>query len=89
MTDAELLILIKTNLAIASTVWDDYLYTLIDVARQSIKREGITLQDTAEDNNLIVMYVAYLYRKRAESTAGMPRMLRLALNNRVFAEKSK
>ena len=95
MTDAELLTLTKSNLQIAGPTWDAYLTQLITVAKQSIAREGITLTDTLEDNNLVVMYAAYLYRKRAESSvqgnlswvAGMPRMLRYALNNRLFAEK--
>ena len=45
------------------------------------------MQDTPEDNELIVMYAAYLYRKRAEDNPPMPRMLRWALNNRLFSEK--
>ena len=36
---------------------------------------------------LVEMYAAYLYRKRREATAEMPRMLRWALNNRVFSGK--
>lgn len=89
MIDDEILVLVKANLAIARNVWDDYLYNLIKVSRQAIAREGITLEDTFEDNNLIVMYTSYLYRKRAEDIAAMPRMLRYALNNRVMAEKMK
>ena len=50
-------------------------------------REGITINDSVDDDNLIVMYAAYLFRKRAEDTATMPRMLRYALNNRVISEK--
>lgn len=87
MTDAELLTLTKSNLSIASTTWDAYLTQLITVAKQSIAREGITLTDTLEDNNLVVMYASYLYRKRAEDSGAMPRMLRYALNNRLFSEK--
>ena len=52
-----------------------------------ITREGINLTESIEDGNLIVMYAAYLYRKRADSSPVMPRMLRYALNNRVFSEK--
>ena len=40
------------------------------------------------DCNLIVMYTSYLYRKRVGDDPVMPRMLRYALNNRVFAEKA-
>ena len=87
MTDAELLTLTKSNLQIAGSTWDAYLTHLITAARQSIAREGITLTDTLEDNNLVVMYASYLYRKRAEDSGAMPRMLRYALNNRLFSEK--
>lgn len=91
MTNDELLELTKLNLQIAGSAFDDYLSTLIIPAAQSaIAEEGITL-DLSEigDCNLVVMYAAYLYRKRAETeaSAGMPRMLRYALNNRLFAQK--
>jgi hypothetical protein len=35
---------------------------------------------------LVVMYAAWLWRKR-DNMEGMPRMLRYALNNRIFQEK--
>ena len=38
----------------------------------------------------MVMYAAYLFRKRAdEGSPQMPRMLRYALNNRLFSQKMK
>ena len=89
MTDNELLILVKANLSIINPLWNDYLVNLIGTAKKMISREGITLTDTLEDNNLIVMYASYLYRKRAKDTAAMPRMLRYALNNRVISEKAQ
>jgi len=87
--DELLLSLLKANLEIIpeNTAQDTYLLMLIDAARQMITREGITLTDTTEDNNLVVMYAAYLYRKRAEDNPVMPRMLRWALNNRLFSAK--
>lgn len=52
-----------------------------------------------DDANLIVMYAAYLFRNRvndseagyktAISATGMPRMLRYALNNRLFSQKMR
>ena len=42
------------------------------------------LGDSLEDAQLILMYAAYLFRKRA-TDEGMPRMLRWALNNRIFS----
>ena len=90
MTESGLLAMTKSNLAIITNTWDTYLTNLIEVSRKAIAREGITLnEDDMEDCNLIVMYAAYLYRKRTEDVAAMPRMLRYALNNRVFSEKGK
>lgn len=50
-----------------------------------------------DDANLIIMYAAWLYRKRVDdslsgytsaiSATGMPRMLRYTLNNRIFSQK--
>jgi len=80
----------KSNLQIAGSSFDDYLEFLIDAAQNAIKAEGITIDfDAIDDCNLIVMYASYLYRKRVGDDPVMPRMLRYALNNRVFAEKAK
>lgn len=87
MTSAELLTMLKVNLSIASTVYDEYLGQLLTAAKAEITREGITIADDIPDGNLQVMYAAYLFRKRAEDNPIMPRMLRYALNNRLFAQK--
>lgn len=90
MTDAELLTMLKADVEIiaANTTKDEYLANLITAAKQYITREGATLSlDQMEDCNLVVMYAAWLYRKRAEDAPAMPRMLRWALNNRIFSEK--
>lgn len=91
MTDATKLTLLKANLEIidANQAHDEYLQNLLQAAEQMITREGISLTDTIEDGNLVVMYAAYLYRKRADDMPAMPRMLRYALNNRLFAQKVK
>lgn len=65
----------------------NYLSQVIDAAIAFITREGITLEDTVEDLQLAEMYAAYLVRKR-NTTEAMPRMLRWALNNRLFSQKS-
>ena len=49
-----------------------------------IAREGVALTDSIEDAQLVILYAAYLFRKRA-TNEGMPRMLRWALNNRIFS----
>lgn len=65
----------------------NYLSQVIDAAIAFITREGITLEDTVEDLQLVEMYAAYLVRKR-NTTEAIPRMLRWALNNRLFSQKS-
>lgn len=88
MTENEILQMTKFNLAILGTAYDSYLLNLINAAKNEIGTEGITLDTSSvSDCNLIVMYAAYLFRKRAEDNPVMPRMLRYALNNRLFSEK--
>lgn len=90
MTDQEILVLVKQNLSIMHTAQDEYLVSLITTSESSIQEEGITLDlEDAKDVNLVVMYTAYLFRKRAEDNPVMPRMLRYALNNRLFSEKAR
>lgn len=67
---------------------DNYLLNLISAAKSFITREGVTLTSSAEDGTLVEMYAAYLYRRRREENVAMPRMLRWALNNRIFSEKA-
>lgn len=54
-----------------------------------IVREGAaTLNvDTLDDAQLVVMYSAWIWRRR-DTGEGMPRMLRYQLNNRVLGEKA-
>ena len=88
MTDSEILVILKIDLGISSTALDQSLQLLIDSARAFIAEEGIVLNDSSSsDGTLVEMYAAYLYRKRREETAAMPRMLRWALNNRLFVQK--
>ncbi len=87
MTASELLTMVKTDLGISTTVYDERLTMLVYVSKFEIEREGATLDlDEISDCNLVIMYTAWLWRKR-ESGEGMPRMLRYALNQRVFSEK--
>ena len=91
MTNELLLAMLRADLEQPSPTVNDYLLNLIDAAKESIEATGIWLTDTARDRNLVVMYAAYLYRKRkADNPKGedkMPRMLRSALNDRLMAEK--
>lgn len=88
MTQYDLLTLLQTDLNLLSPDANrvSQLTYLLSAAEQMIAREGVTLQEpyTIEDGQLIVMYASYLYRKRATNEP-MPRMLRWALNNRIFS----
>lgn len=87
MTRDDLLVLLKAdlNLFAPDTAREAQLTHLLDSAVRLIGREGVTLTEpySIEDGQLILMYASYLYRKRA-TDEGMPRMLRWALNNRIF-----
>ena len=86
MTDSELLTMLKIDCGITTTAFDERLAQCVEAAKSEITREGATLVDTASDSQLVVMYAAWLWRKR-DTGEGMPRMLRYAINQRVFSEK--
>ena len=75
---------LKIDLGITTEAYDTRLAAYLDHAKAEITREGVTLNDG--DDQLVIMYAAWLWRRR-DSGEGMPRMLRYALNNRVFSEK--
>lgn len=84
-----LLPFLKMDLQMMTDKLDARLLLLLSAAAQMITREGIVLEGSAEDQSIVIMYAAYLYRKRAEEHAPMPRMLRWALNNRLLSQKAK
>lgn len=89
MLSSELLLSgLKVNLGITSPVYDERLTAYLDSAKQMIEREGITLTNSAEDTTLVIQYAAWMWHER-DSGTGMPRMIRYALNNRLFSEKMK
>lgn len=81
--------MLKTDLGITASAYDERLGQYLDAAQKRIEEEGVTL-DTNDigDMQIIVMYAAWMWRRR-DTMEGMPRMIRYALNNRVFAEKMK
>ena len=87
MTDAEILTVLKIDLQVSSAALDVYLEPLISAAKDYITTEGIHLSDNYSDSMLVEMYAAYLYRKRREDNAQMPRMLRWALNTRLMQQR--
>lgn len=81
---ANLLTMLKVDLGITSTVYDERLTQVLAAAEGAIAREGGVLNlDSPEDCQLVVMYAAWLWRRR-DAMEEMPRMVRWALNNNVF-----
>ena len=87
MTEETRLELLKADLQYPPAATDEYLLHLLGVAEKRIAEEGIALTDSVGDEDLRIMYAAYLYRKRVNNENAMPRMLRYALNNRLFGQK--
>ena len=90
MTDEERLEMLKIDLGIRSTTaYDKRLTQYLQTAKADIEQEGITFPSdiSISDEQLIVMYAGWLWRKRSTGE-GMPRMLRYAINNRLFAQKA-
>lgn len=91
LSDQDLLTMLKVDLGFVSSGQskiDTRLAQLLQVAEKEIIREGAETLDKTQidDAQLIVMYAAWLWRKR-DTQDGMPRMVRYAVNNRVFSEK--
>lgn len=91
MTDAQIasiLASLKIDLGILrTTAYDSRLTEIIKSSFDMITEQGATLDVTrAEDAQLVVMYSAWLWRRR-DTGEGMPRMIRYQLNNRIFSEK--
>lgn len=87
MNTDTMLVALKVDLGITTTAYDERLIQILNSATKYIETEGITLEDNIEDGNLVVMYASWLWQKRKENI-GMPRMLRWAMNNRLFTEKT-
>lgn len=80
---------LRIDLGITAHAYDGRLEGYLRSAIGQIETEGITLDfNRIDDCQLVIMYAAWMWRKRDfGDTAGMPRMIRYALNNRLFEEK--
>lgn len=85
-----LLTMLKVDLGITSNGYDTRLTQILETSEKAIIKEGASTLDKTqlEDAQLIVMYAAWIWRRR-NTGDGMPRMLRWSLNNRIFAEKAR
>lgn len=88
MNEEQLLSGLRADLGIGSKAFDERLAEKLRTAQARIREEGIILENTEEDRDLVVMYAAYLWRSRSTGEE-MPRMLRYALNNRLFSRKAR
>ena len=85
-----MLTMLKTDLGIiASTAYDARLTQLLTAAETAIRKEGASTLDASDplDQQLIVMYAAWLWRRR-DTMEAMPPFLRWMLNNRILGEKA-
>lgn len=88
MNTQQLLTALKTDLGIRSEVYDQRLCDRLCEAQTELTAQGIVLEDTAADRDLIVMYAAWLWTGRITG-APMPRMLVVARNNKLFGRKAR
>lgn len=89
MTAEQQLAILKKDLQMLTNANDDYLIQLLNLAKAGIKREGIVLMENDTESDMaVVLYAAYLFRKRASSETSMPRYLRYILNNMLLSQKA-
>ena len=73
----------------AKAAKDAELLQYLEAAAEFVTREGVDLEeDSLGDAQILVMYASWLYgrRKAGNDYGAMPRMLRYALNNRLFEQ---
>ena len=83
MEETTKLQMLKIDLGINTSAYDSRLTQYLASAKAEIEREGIKLTDSVPDENLIVQYAAWMWRKR-DAGEGIPRMIRWQINNRIF-----
>lgn len=81
----DMLARLKIDLGIInSTVYDERLTSLLEVAKKEIEKEGATLDlNDISDSELVIDYARYLWQSRREPMTE-PRSLRWRINNRLF-----
>lgn len=88
MDKSTMLTMLKVDLGISTTTaYDERLTEYLNSAQDALIREGVRPNLSVNtDCSLVIMYAAWMWRKRDTSEA-MPRMLRWQINNRLFSEK--
>lgn len=88
------LAMLKVDLGLLTITQEQetYLAQLLDAAQLRLTDDGITLTDgNAQHDALVVMYAAWLYRKRDQDPdkQAMPKMLSLLRNSILFGQKAR
>ena len=82
--------MLKVDLRLSTNAYDARLGQYITSAKAEIIREGYTFPETltVDDMQLITLKAQLAWRTaRGERVGGLKRMLRLKLNNTIFAQK--
>lgn len=81
MNTDDVLIIVKQDLMISSTIRDDYLKTLIHACEREFDGRGVKISDNIDDILLLADYVAFRYRHRTDD-APLPKNLQLRIQNK-------
>lgn len=88
-----LLVMLKTDLGISTTVYDTRLGQYLDSAKAAIEREGYTFPSSlsVDEMHTIVMHAAEQWQSRGDNLGTprdtMSRKLRYRLNSMIFQQK--
>lgn len=95
MTIEERMVILKADLQLITDSNDEFLKFCLTSGEAAIAVEGIKNDNSAAYEACVISYAAYLFRKRAASTAGgkdsetgMPRFLRWQMNNLLMSQKA-
>lgn len=95
MNAQERLNMLKQDLEMISESRNDYLSFLLLQAERILQIEGVENDGTEAYEGVLISYAAYLFRKRAADSSGgkdgqtgMPRFLRIQINNLIISQKA-
>lgn len=88
MTDESRLTLLKLDLQMQTSAYDEYLTSLLQASADMLTSMGVRLDGSDRVELLHRMYAAWLYRKRADSKAEMPRMVSYTLHSILIQQKA-
>ena len=84
----QLLTALKTDLGIRAETYDQRLMDRLCEAQTELTAQGLVLENTTADRDLVIMYAGWLWRGRITGEP-MPRMLVIARNNKLFGRKAR